>query len=117
MYLKTGESTLNFRFPDLDSNLVAITDDQFKNKVVVIQLMGSWCPNCMDETAFFSEYYTANKIRGVEVLGLAYEYSTNFARAKQGLLKFKHRFNVQYPLLFTGVSISDELRTEKHYLN
>lgn len=113
MYLKPGESTLNFRFPDLDSNLVAITDDRFKNKVVVIQLMGSWCPNCMDETAFFSEYYTANKTRGVEVLGLAYEYSTNFARAKQGLLKFKNRFNVQYPLLFTGVSISDELRTEK----
>ena len=75
--------------------------------------MGSWCPNCMDETAFFSEYYTANKTCGVEVLGLAYEYSQNFAKAKQGLLKFKNRFNVQYPLLFTGVSISDDKRTEK----
>jgi peroxiredoxin len=113
MYLKAGESTLNFRFPDLDSNLVSINDDRFKNKVVVIQLMGSWCPNCMDETAFLSDYYRANKSRGVEILGLAYEYSTSFARAKQGLLKFKNRFNVQYPLLFTGVTTSDELRTEK----
>ncbi|MCY7422017.1 MAG: TlpA family protein disulfide reductase [Chitinophagaceae bacterium] len=113
MYLKPGETSLNFRFPDLDSNLVSINDDRFKNKVVVIQLMGSWCPNCMDETAFLSEYYTANKNRGVEVLGLAYEYTSNFERAKQGLLKFKNRFNVQYPLLFTGVSITDELRTEK----
>ena len=113
MYLKPGETNLDFRFPDLDSNLVSINDDRFKNKVVVIQLMGSWCPNCMDETAFLSEYYTANKNRGVEVLGLAYEYTSNFARAKQGLLKFKNRFNVRYPLLFTGVSILDELRTEK----
>ena len=113
MYIKPGESTLNFRFPDLDSNLISIKDDRFKNKVVVIQIMGSWCPNCMDETAFYSEYYTANKSRGVEVLGLAYEYSENFAKAKQGLLKFKNRFNVQYPLLFTGVSISDDKRTEK----
>ena len=113
MYLRPGESTLNFRFPDLDSNLVSIKDDRFKNKVVVIQLMGSWCPNCMDETAFLSDYYRANKSRGVEILGLAYEYSTSFERAKQGLLKFKNRFNVQYPLLFTGVTTSDESRTEK----
>lgn len=113
MYLKPGETSLNFRFPDLDSNLISINDDRFKNKVVVIQIMGSWCPNCMDETAFLSEYYKANKNRGVEVLGLAYEYTINFAKAKQGLLKFRNRLNVQYPLLFTGVSISDEQRTEK----
>ena len=113
MYLKPGETSLNFRFPDLDSNLISINDERFKNKVVVIQLMGSWCPNCMDETAFLSDYYKANKNRGVEVLGLAYEYSSNFARAKQGLLKFKNRLNVQYPLLFTGVTVSDEQRTEK----
>ena len=113
MYLKPGETSLNFRFPDLDSNLISINDERFKNKVVVIQLMGSWCPNCMDETAFLSDYYKANKNRGVEVLGLAYEYSSNFARAKQGLLKFKYRLNVQYPLLFTGVTVSDEQRTEK----
>ena len=113
MYLKPGETSLNFRFPDLDSNLISINDERFKNKVVVIQLMGSWCPNCMDETAFLSDYYKANKNRGVEVLGLAYEYSSNFARAKQGLLKFKYRLNVQYPLLFTGVTVSDKQRTEK----
>ncbi len=113
MYLKPGETSLNFRFPDLDSNLISINDERFKNKVVVIQLMGSWCPNCMDETAFLSDYYKANKNRGVEVLGLAYEYSSNFARAKQGLLKFRNRLNVQYPLLFTGVTVSDEQRTEK----
>lgn len=113
MYLKPGETKLNFRFPDLDSNLISINDDRFKNKVVVVQLMGSWCPNCMDETEFLSEYYAANKSRGVEILGLAYEYSSSFERAKQGLMKFKNRFNVQYPLLFTGVSITDEQRTEK----
>ena len=113
MYVLPGEHRLNFRFPDLDSNLVSIGDERFKNKVVVIQLMGSWCPNCMDETAFLSGFYTKNKKRGVEMVALAYEYSTDFNRSKSSLLKFKKRFNVDYPVLITGVTVTDSLRTEK----
>lgn len=111
--LKGTENKLSFRFPDLDSNLVGINDPKFKNKVVIIQIMGSWCPNCMDETSFLSQYYKKNKQRGVEVIGLAFEYSTDFSRAKNSLTKFKDRFNVDYPMLITGTTSSDTLRTEK----
>lgn len=113
VYLKKGEDKLHFKFPDLDSNLISINGPRFKNKVVVIQIMGSWCPNCMDETAFLSSYYNQNKSKGVEMIGLAYEYSSDFQRSKKSLLKFKKRFNIQYPILITGVRVSDSLRTEK----
>ncbi len=113
MYVKDGEEKLNFRFMDLDKKWVSINDARFKNKVVVIQIMGSWCPNCMDETAFLSEYYRNNKQRGVEIVGLAYEYSTDFERSKKSIEKFKNRFHVEYTLLNTGVTVSDSLRTEK----
>lgn len=113
MYLKPGEEKLNFRFPDLNGNPVSINDNRFKNKVVVVQLMGSWCPNCMDETAFLSDYYNKNKPHDVEIIALAYEYSTNFNRSEKSLKKFQQRFNVQYPVLITGVTVSDTLRTEK----
>jgi peroxiredoxin len=113
VYLKPGEERLHFRFPDLDSNLVSITDDRFKNKVVIIQIMGSWCPNCMDETAFLSDYYRNNKQRGVEMIALAYEYSTDFQRSKKSLGKFQQHFNITYPMLITGVRAGDSLRTEK----
>ncbi len=113
MYLKDGEDRLDFRFPDLDDKLVSLSDSRFKNKVVIIQIMGSWCPNCMDETAFLSEYYDRNKHRGVEVIALAYEYSADPERSKNSIRKFKDRFQVQYPLLNTGVTVSDSLRTEK----
>lgn len=111
--LRGTDDRLDFRFPDLDGKLVSIHDDRFKNKVVVIQIMGSWCPNCMDETAFLSKYYKANKDRGVEMLGLAYEYSTDYARSVKTLNKFKERFAVDYPILITGVTSGDTLRTEK----
>jgi thiol-disulfide isomerase/thioredoxin len=107
------DSVLNFQFPDLDSNMVSMQDERFKNKVVVIQIMGSWCPNCMDETAFLSEYYRQNKSRGVEMIGLAYEYSLDFSKARKSLSRFRDRFKVEYPMLITGVKSSDTLRTEK----
>jgi len=113
MYLKPGEERLNFTFNDLNGKPVSINDDRFKNKVVVVQIMGSWCPNCMDETAFLSDYYNKNKRRGFEVVSLAYEYSTDIERSIRSLKKFQQRFNVQYPMLVTGVSTSDSLRTEK----
>jgi thiol-disulfide isomerase/thioredoxin len=113
MQLKSGESRLDFRFPDLDSNLVGINDERFRDKVVVIQIMGSWCPNCMDETAFLSQYYRENKDKGVEVIGLAYEYTPDFKRASKNLMRFKQKFNVEYPMLITGVLSSDTLKTEK----
>lgn len=111
--LKGIESKLDFTFPDLDSNFVSIKDERFKNKVVVIQIMGSWCPNCMDETAFLSRYFNDNVQRGVEIIGLAYEYTNDFKRSQKSLSYFKNRFNVKYPILITGVTSSDELRTEK----
>ena len=113
MYLKPGEERLNFTFNDLDGKPVSINDDRFKDKVVVVQIMGSWCPNCMDETAFLSDYYSRNKQRGFEVVSLAYEYSTDIERSVKSLKKFQQRFNVQYTMLVTGVSTSDSLRTEK----
>lgn len=113
MYLLAGEEKLNFRFPDLNNHYVSINDARFKNKVVIIQIMGSWCPNCMDETAFLSEYYKNNKQRGVEVIALAYEYSTDADRSKKSIQKFKDRFHVQYSMLNTGVTVNDSLRTEK----
>lgn len=114
MYLKKGESGhLNFAFKDLNGKLVSINDPRFKNKVVIIDLMGSWCPNCMDETAFLSKYYNENKDRGIEVVSLAYELTTDFDRSRKSLLKFQKAYDIQYPVLITGVTVTDKERTEK----
>ena len=113
VYLRDGEERLDFSFPDLDSNIVSINDPRFKNKVVIIQLMGSWCPNCMDETAFMSEYYKKNRERGIEVLGLAYEYTKDFRKSATTLRKFEKRYSVDYPMLVTGATTIDSLKTEK----
>ena len=111
--LKPGESKLNFTFNDLEGKPVSINDERFKNKVVIVQLMGSWCPNCMDETKFLSDFYNKYRSKGVEMVSLAYEYSTDIERSRKSLGKFQKLFNVQYPMLITGVTSTDEQKTEK----
>jgi thiol-disulfide isomerase/thioredoxin len=112
--LKNQErNNLDFKFRSIQGPWVSIKDKPFRNKVVIVQLMGSWCPNCMDETRFLSDYYKKNHHRGVEIIALAYERTTNFEESKKSLQSFKNRFDVTYPILVTGVAVSDTLRTEK----
>lgn len=112
--IKPGSGKLNFSFPAAeDGRKVSINDKTFENKVVVIQIMGSWCPNCMDETKFLSEYYNKNHQRGVEIIGIAYERTPDFERSQKALQSFSKRFNIRYPVLISGVAVSDPLRAEK----
>jgi len=111
--LREGESKLNFTFKDLHDIPVSINDEKYKNKVVIIQVMGSWCASCLDETKFLSDYYKINRSKGVEVVALAYEFTTDISRSKKSVAKFQKLFDVQYPMLITGVAASDEKKTEK----
>lgn len=112
-HLRPGETSLSFSFKSTGGKIVSIKDKKYEGKVVIVQILGSWCPNCMDETAFLSEYYNKNKSRGVEIIGLAYERTENFTESKMALEPFSKRFNVQYPFLITGVTPSDPQKTEK----
>jgi thiol-disulfide isomerase/thioredoxin len=101
-YLKPGFDRLAFTFPDLDSQWVSLADPRFKGKVVVVQILGSWCPNCMDEIGFLAPFYQKNKDKGLEIVGLAYERSPHLAQAKPRIEKMKQRLGVAYPVLFAG---------------
>lgn len=101
--LKPDYKKIDFTFPDLDKKPVSLTDTQFKNKVVILQILGSWCPNCMDETAYLSSnFYKKYHAKGVDILGLAYERTTDFATSKKNLEQLKARFDIPYDLLITG---------------
>lgn len=111
--MREGENRLHFRFRSTSGKMVSLDDAAYKNKVVIIQILGSWCPNCMDETAFLSNYYDKNHSRGVEIIGLAYERTGDFETSRKALIPFQKRYQVHYPFLVTGVSVTDERRTEK----
>lgn len=111
--LRRGQTKLNFTFNDLHGNPVSINDEKYKNKVVVVQIMGSWCANCLDETKFLADYYRQNRSGGVEIIALAYELTTDIKRSEKSVSKFQQLLDVQYPILITGVAAGDDQKTEK----
>lgn len=103
-YLKEGYDRIDFNFPDLDGNPVALTDAKFKDKVVLVTLSGSWCPNCADEIEFLSGYYRENRDRGLEVITLLYEHFEAFEPAAQQGRALQAKHGIEYDLLIAGTS-------------
>lgn len=101
-FLKPGYEKLSFTFPDVNGRPVSLSDKRFKGKVVIIDIMGSWCPNCMDETMFLAPWYKTNAQKGVEIVGVAFEMKDSLEYAKYTLNKLKARYDIQYPLVFGG---------------
>ncbi len=100
-FIKPGQK-LAFSFSEPKGNKVSLSDDRFKGKVTVVQILGSWCPNCMDETNFLSPWYKKNRSRGVEVIGLAFEKSANMAESGPRIERMKDRFKIDYPVVLAG---------------
>jgi thiol-disulfide isomerase/thioredoxin len=101
-YLKDGYEAIEFDFPNVDGKIVRLDDGRFEGKVVILQLLGTWCPNCMDETKFLAPWYDENKDRGVEVIGLAYERKDDFDYASGRVRKMVKKLNVKYDVLIAG---------------
>ena len=101
-YLKGGYDRVSFTFPDATGRIVSLGDEKYRGKVVILQLLGSWCPNCMDETRFLAPWYDDNKHRGVEVIGLAYERKADFGYARARVQKMIEKMNVGYDILIAG---------------
>lgn len=98
-YLKEGYDKFAFSFPDENGNLISLEDDRFKDKVTVVQIMGSWCPNCLDESKYYTQYLRENEGNGVEFIALAFEISKTPEKAFQRINRLKDRIGIEYPIV------------------
>lgn len=112
-FLKEGYEELAFSFPDLEGTMVSLTDDRFKNKVVLVQAMGSYCPNCLDESKFYSKYYEANKDKGIEIVALAFENAKTEAKALNRIQRMKDRVGITYPILLAQYGTNSKQKAQE----
>lgn len=103
-FLNKGFSKIDFTFPDLSGKKVSFKDEKYQNKAVIIQIMGSWCPNCLDETVFLTELHNQYNSEGLEIIALAYETSPDFNHAKANVERLVKKVNAKYDFLIAGTS-------------
>ena len=112
-YLKPGYDKMAFSFPDLMGNMVSLEDERFNNKVVIVQIMGTWCPNCLDETKFLQNYLEDNPNLGIEIVALAFEYAKTNEGAYKSIERLKKAIGVEYPILLAQYASSNKTKARE----
>ena len=106
--LKNNSQKFDFSFENTLGKLISIDDDFYNGKSMVIQFMGSWCPNCLDESKFYVDYINENDLKGIEFVALAFEYAKTKGRALKSILKLKNELKINYPILLVQYGSSDK---------
>jgi thiol-disulfide isomerase/thioredoxin len=114
--VKDVSEPFHFKFKDLNGNIVSSDDARFKNKVVVVNILGSWCPNCHDEAPFLVEVYKKYRAKGVEVVALDFEQGDEVQDPVR-MRAFIKRYGIDYTVLQPGATteINDKLPQLKNF--
>ncbi len=100
--VKDPTERFQFSFNDLDGRLVSNTDARFQGKVVIVNITGSWCPNCHDEAPFLADLHRKYQKRGLEVVALSFEEEEQLANPTR-LRAFLEQYGIEYTVLLAGV--------------
>jgi len=91
-------------FPDVDGRRRSLADPSFAGKARIIEIFGTWCPNCHDASEYLIELDARYRATGLSVLGLAFELSGKFSRDARQVGRYIDRVGVTYPVLVAGES-------------
>ncbi len=101
--VKDPTAPLTFAFPDaMTGQTVSLDDPRFKDKVVIVAIGGSWCPNCHDEAPFLGELYRDYHAKGLEIVNVMFEDDADPAKYRPRVQSFINRFGIEYPTLYGG---------------
>ncbi|MCU0758935.1 MAG: TlpA family protein disulfide reductase [Steroidobacteraceae bacterium] len=98
---KDPSRPFTFSAPDLAGRQVTERDPRFAGKVLVVNVTGSWCPNCHDEAPFLAELYRRYRGLGLEVVALSFEEAEQLADPRR-LQAFVARYGIDYTYLLAG---------------
>jgi thiol-disulfide isomerase/thioredoxin len=99
--VKDATEPFQFRFPDLNGKTVSNSDAKFHGKVVLVNITGSWCPNCHDEAPFLAELYKKYRDQGLEIVALSFEEADQLKDLPR-LRAFIKRYGIEYTVLVGG---------------
>ena len=114
-FLKPGYERLEFSFPDEDGNIVSLDDARFENKVVVVQIMGTWCPNCLDGSKYYTEFYKDNKDKDFEIVALAVEFVKTPEKAFSNIARLRERIGMEYPILLAQYGTGSKVKLQEKF--
>lgn len=108
---------ISLKFRELDGSTFFFPNDTYKNKVVVIQILGTWCGNCMDETIYFKELYNKYHHKGLEIISVGYELGEEFPDFVGHLKAYQNRFELNHKIVVGGSAKKSNAKEDFGFLS
>jgi len=116
-YLLPGYDAVEFSFPNTEGKMVSLNDPTYEGKAKIIQIFGTWCPNCRDETEFLKDYLSNNNTDDLEIIALAFEKYRDPKKSIATISKYKNHFKLPYEMLSAGYYNKAEAQKSLPMLN
>lgn len=107
--LKNNFTDFPFKVASLHGDSIDYNDSRFLNKVRIIQITGSWCPNCKDEGILFAELHHKYQAQGLEILAVSFERSADLDKVLPAIQKYQSHLQIPYQMAFGGKAQKDEV--------
>lgn len=107
-FLNPGYDQLSFSFENPDGKVISLDDPEYQGKAKIIQIMGTWCPNCRDETEFLVNFLKEKNPQNLAVIALAFEKHKDKPSADKAIRTYKERFQMPYEVVFAGTNKKSE---------
>jgi peroxiredoxin len=99
--MKDPNEPFRFSFPDIQGQIVSNSDQRFRGKVLLVNISGSWCPNCHDEAPFLSALYKKYRANGLEIVTLSFEEADQLSTLAR-LKAFNATYGIEHTVLVPG---------------
>lgn len=100
--IKDSSQVWSTRLQDKAGEDHRLSELELEGKVVILQVMGSWCPNCIDESLAYKEFYDKYHERGLDIIPVAFEKSADPETIKEVLEELEEDLDLPYNIYFGG---------------
>ncbi|MDX2036824.1 MAG: redoxin domain-containing protein [Isosphaeraceae bacterium] len=85
----------DFELESVDGKTVKLAD--FKGKVTIVDVWGTWCPPCRKEIPHFVDLLKKYESKGLAIVGINYEGGDDKKEEIKKIKDFSKEFGIEYP--------------------
>lgn len=108
---------LNLLVKNTKGKTSILDSTSFSGAPTVIQVMGTWCPNCLDETKYFIELHGEARFKKVRFIMVAFENGTTDKDRLKKLKAYIKKIKLNYPAFLGGEASTKSAHKVFHQLN
>jgi len=88
-------------------DLEPLRSGHYAGKAVIVEIFGTWCPNCNDLAPVLADLHRKYRADGLEILGLAFEYEDSPAESERRVRAFEQKHGAEWDIVIPKNSFED----------